>query len=502
MKITQELIKSALLGTDRLEAKINDQDLNEIIQFLENSDKETKLLTISGIAFKYNKAGKLPEKLENIPIVVSENETVEICNNKLIDILSSILINYRDLLPVFLENLVKIKKILPDYLLPKILEEGYKNKDLQENILQVVGKRGLWLAKQNKHWDYIFDDQKDINEIWNYQTSQVRINLLEKIRKNDPEKARELLKSSWSEENSQDKVKYLDILKINLSLADEEFLEFTLDDKRSKDVRRKSSELLNFIPDSKLTQRMVERFDKLLEIVEVPNKKKGAESPIKTKLIINVIDKPEPDLIRDIGGEKYELKTYEVKVNFVANNIMNKIPLKYFTDKFQKTPEEIISMVVNNSELYPLFAHFKSQLIKEKNAEWARAFLDYPDTQYLFQALNSDEREKFILKKLNENFSANGTLFYYHKTPWSDEFSYQFMKLNLIQLKKNAEAKKNTFSLYSLISMAHLFSPNINEKLFKDFLPLIDYHSADYNHFTQFLNVLQFRHDMLKEFNQ
>ena len=114
MKNTDELIKTALVGTERLEPSIKQAiDIPDISNYLETIDKEEKLLTLSGLVFKYNMAGKTAEKLDNIEFTSSEKESLEILETKFSEIINNLFLQYSQLLTEFVEQVVKAEKLFP-----------------------------------------------------------------------------------------------------------------------------------------------------------------------------------------------------------------------------------------------------------------------------------------------------------------------------------------------------------------------------------------------------
>ncbi len=494
MKNTDELIKTALVGTERLEPSIKQAiDIPDISNYLETIDKEEKLLTLSGLVFKYNMAGKTAEKLDNIEFTSSEKESLEILETKFSEIINNLFHQYSQLLTEFLEQVVKAEKLFPPIFLPQLLDSGIKDKTLQEYIIKVAGKRGIWLAKQNKKWNYIFDQDINEVEIWEAETTASRVNLLKNLRHKEPEKVIKLMESTWKEESAQDKIKFMETLEINLSKTDEAFLESCLDDKRSKEVKRRASELLAIISDSELTKRMTERFDKLFQITETNS---------KITVNIEVIEKPDKSLLRDTGGDECDLKSYQAQQAFVYNLIMTTIPLKFFTDKFQKTPDEIIKIVIEDKSvgalnLTTLLQHLSNQTIKEKNEKWAKAFINYSDYESLFIALSPKDQEKFILKKLKQSVEKYSNLLYSYNQPWSENFSLEVIEIIL----KSYKDKKNYFHpVQALVNKANIINPDLFLTIRNRFLPVINPASSEFRRFLEFLEILEFRYQMREEF--
>ncbi len=94
--------------------------------------------------------------------------------------------------------------------------------------------------------------------VWQTGRKSTRSLLLRKLRETDPALALGLVASTWSEESAEERAAFLKMLAAGLSMADEPFLEDSLDD-RSREVRRVAAGLLARLPGSRLVQRQLER---------------------------------------------------------------------------------------------------------------------------------------------------------------------------------------------------------------------------------------------------
>src|SRR5262249_31628095 len=78
------------------------------------------------------------------------------------------------------------------------------------------------------------------------------------LRRVDPAGGRELLESTWAQESSDDRARFIAALGTGLSTDDDAFLDRALDDRR-KEVREAALDLLRTLPGSSLGVRMAER---------------------------------------------------------------------------------------------------------------------------------------------------------------------------------------------------------------------------------------------------
>ena len=168
---------------------------------------------------------------------------------------------HRDLLPEWLSALGRANQRVAEEALPALLEFGRSHPDLRLLILPVLGHRGHWLAARNPAWHYAIGENEDV--VWQTGSQGERLFLLQRLRSATPDRARDVLRSTWSEEPARQRAAYLQAFTAGLSLSDESFLEEALRD-RSKEVRRLAVDLLARIPESRWTGRMLERASRVL----------------------------------------------------------------------------------------------------------------------------------------------------------------------------------------------------------------------------------------------
>jgi hypothetical protein len=118
-----------------------------------------------------------------------------------------------------------------------------------------------WLAAQYPGGRFLTGepdpDLADHNR-WELGTIGQRVEHLAAARRTDPATARELLAAGWAGETPDDRAALLATLATGLSLADEEFLEAALDDRR-REVRGVALDLLGRLPGSAYQRRMISR---------------------------------------------------------------------------------------------------------------------------------------------------------------------------------------------------------------------------------------------------
>lgn len=94
--------------------------------------------------------------------------------------------------------------------------------------------------------------------LWEEGLFAERVALLGAVRAHEPAAATRLLSTTWATERAEDRLMFLDSLRVGLSPADEAFLESALGD-RSRNVRATAAELLSALTGSALAGRMARR---------------------------------------------------------------------------------------------------------------------------------------------------------------------------------------------------------------------------------------------------
>jgi hypothetical protein len=156
--------------------------------------------------------------------------------------------------------------IVPPVILPDLLEAGRRNTSVRADVARVAGRRGAWLAGQRADWRWLLNEAAPtLTGDWTTATTAERLGHLTALRATDPGRARELLESTWAEESSENRARFLATFGRGLSTADEPLLERALDDRR-KEVREAALDLLRHLPGAALGRRMAARARKAVRL--------------------------------------------------------------------------------------------------------------------------------------------------------------------------------------------------------------------------------------------
>ena len=168
----------------------------------------------------------------------------------------------------YLTHLKQAQVMVPPTTIPYLLELGIKLNQHMETedyealkacLKNIVAERGQWLIKLNPKWYKHYglslnEQQSDILDLWHHGKEAERKSSLKLLRQLDPDLARSSLMQDFHKERALLRKSLLSILKVNLSSADESFLEACLDD-RSQAVQHVAASLLVSLPNSAYVAR-------------------------------------------------------------------------------------------------------------------------------------------------------------------------------------------------------------------------------------------------------
>ncbi|MFC7968744.1 DUF5691 domain-containing protein [Streptomyces cinereoruber] len=267
----------------------------------------------------------------------------------------------------------------PAAALPALLDAARARTDLRPSALRFAGPRGLWLARLNLEWRFALRgtgaagalpsprDAEGVRALWDEGLFAERVALLAAVRNDDPAAGLALLASTWATERAEDRLMFLDSLRAGISDADEEFLEAALGD-RSRNVRATAAELLSALPASALAGRMAARaltcvgLDRTADVPTI-----GVEAPHECDAAMRrdgVVAVPPAG-----RGER----------SWWLGRIVESAPLSCWPARFGgRAPEEIVALPVADGWRDELHAAWCRAAVRQRDADWSRALLGPP----------------------------------------------------------------------------------------------------------------------------
>ncbi len=493
------LLQQAMLGTDRSpnvtgyfkESGESFADLDKYI--VENeSSKARKTLLAGGVWSLFDQTGQIPKTVS--PQILREAlapglEEETSANTKKISLPLSRLLQLvfehffeTPAIPLlYMKKMVDAGFMLPPRLFPTIFDlltkrNAYKRDDILDPLM---GPAGRWLAKLNPAWQWYGAAEnleegsdkvvKTKNNIWEDGTFSERLAFLKRMRQESPEEARELLNEVWKGEKADKREAFLVVFKENLGPADLPFLEKAMVD-RATGVRSNAMTLCGCLPDSSFYKVVTEYAATLLSfeasspIIQFPDE----FTPEMKKF--GIIEKAPPQ----VGVHSWWFLQW-----------MELVPLAYWEERFQKTPDEILQMFSEDDNFISLLIGWGRSVCRYKGPDswllplWGwwismkknnqRCIYEEMEQNLLTLCLIHFPDEFF--KRFNNCFQSNS---YYlsqvftqlaetHPIPWSDSFASIFCEY-LLQLKSNDFMLKYAALLPPPLMLA--VRRNIEQKVF------------------------------------
>ncbi len=437
--ILQTITTTALIGTQRQSFKpiTTGGNLGKLLANIDSSKQEAALLSTVAIATMYQQAGQLP--ITNHQLVIPEPcelGDLPCCSDRTGYYLSLMLNGeHQQLLPELLDRLADLGQRVHETSLSSLLDFGKRQADLREAIAHVLGKRGQWLAAQNPEWNYVASEDE---AVWETGSKAARLMWLAKLRRQEPDLARQFLESTWKQESASDRTAFLEVLGTGLSIADEPFLEALLDD-RSKEVRRATVDLLTRLPESRFCQRAMTRVQDLIKLQH------GGNQPYFT------VDLPEahtPEMLRD----GIEAKSNDSQVGDRTSwllKMLTSTPLSFWNQHLAMSIEDLVKTANHSQSDRVVLQGWIASAQKTGNLVWLQALIEFSQEeevnriagQPLAASLILDSQQQnaaiHLLKNPNLAFSnLCKSLLLRNKTIWNEEVSAIILEVIISTLER------------------------------------------------------------------
>jgi Family of unknown function (DUF5691) len=497
MSLWTEITNTALIGCERKPPSLNGaaDKLGSLLSQFDQNDREGALLGAAAMVSLYERAGSLPLKdTQPLPETCESDDAPRCGERATIHLAMMLRGEHKELLPEWMTKAAAAGRRAPEELLPSLLEFGRTWKDLLEEILPVLGARGRWLAAQNPDWAYAiggFDET-----LWETGAVKQRRAVFAELRKRDAAQARELLSSTWAQESPEDRADFLAAFENGLSLDDEAFLEAALDDRR-KEVRSAAADLLARLPESALRRRMIDRARHLLTFKLNRLKRKTVE--------VTLPEECDKAMQRDGVEPKPPYQSFGKKAWWLQQ-ILGLIPPEVWLRESGWTISELIEVAKRGEWKRVLFDGWSQAARLYKDVEWADALLAETfesEVFPLFNTLPQSRQEAFIIELLRKSSSLHvdkpvRNYVAYCSGQWSVKLSRAVIDC-LFQHAKTDRFKHDwTWSGFLNTVGCRLDPALIPETVMR--LTEATKPAEREPALEQFLDFIQLRHEMLKEF--
>jgi hypothetical protein len=265
-------------------------------------------------------------------------------------------------LPEFLRLAALSGCVAPPETLPALL--GLGKNELKALVLPILGERGRWLAGFNPSWSYALAPLHESD--WQTGGLTARLALLERLRLSAPEKARELLMSTWQQDPPEARALFVNTFTVGLSMQDEPFLDGCLDDKR-KEVRDAALSLLVCLPESRLVTRALTRLEAFIHL-----KSKFLAGDV---LEVSLPENLDASAKRDGIGSAALRKGLGEKANVLAHTLAL-VPPSIWSSTWKRLPEKLLQAALASEWQEALLSGWLLATVRSADPDWAVALAE------------------------------------------------------------------------------------------------------------------------------
>jgi hypothetical protein len=299
----------------------------------------------------------------------------------------------------------------PHRMLPQLLDAAAARRALRTAVSRVIDERGRWLTQFNPNWQFNGAGDQGPIEQWQLGNRQQRAEALRAVRNSDPERAHELIASTWSEDAAELRAEWVGCLLVNLGDADEPFLEACFND-RSARVREAAADLACRLPESRFSQRMSARVSPLVtfqagvegSVLKFARGKKASwkvtlpEAFDKAMLHDGMLEKP----AQGVGPKQWWLQ-----------QIIGFLPLQHWTRTYDSSAGELVA-AARGEFAAVLTRGWLAALSRRPVVEWIDPLFDVagPDifqSPRVLQAVPPETRAK-VVKEFSGRVGQNAVL--------------------------------------------------------------------------------------------
>ena len=425
MRAWEQIVNKALLGCEK--APLSAEDLPsaaiDAFDIVTTDDREETFYKLSAFGYQFRQSGVRPLDFKMLARTEAAPEEKQYCSALAHAQLKSIL---DEDLPKFLElwlhRCAERDQLVHPEIIPPLFDVAQRRKELRQLIVKVSGRRGEWLSRLNPEWAHLIVDA-DANSVWETGSPDQRREVLATLRMEHPAEGRTLLESTWASEGANEKISFLEILKINLSAADLPWLQ-GLKEKGQK-VNHAILELLKSIPESEIVQ---EYQSLLSQSISIQTGKAMLGMISKTEI---VIDRSFifPETIFKTGIEKLSSEQgVSDQQNILAQLIMN-VPPSFWNRHVNKSPEEALELFRKAKHTEFFLPALAIAAVRFRDATWIKTLLDKDydiltqSVVSLIEALDENDREPYRLKFFREHPDEIIEMMSASPTEWSADFT-------------------------------------------------------------------------------
>lgn len=391
---------------------------------------------------------------------------------------------------------------IADSTVPVVMDWWSRQPRRSEVVYSVLGKRGEWLASLNEAWVKpvaASEVPTNADELWQTGKTPERVALLLTLRRHDPARGLAMVQSTWASDGADERRRFVEMLLQGRSMADEPFLETTLDDK-SKLVRRQACAVLGAIAGSRYRARMNERAKAIITV-------DGNRGRLKKGVKVALSPPADFDKSWERDGIDEQAASGIGKRAWWMRQILMAADLSVWTDVTGLEPAAVLDAIKDDDYFKDALTALTETAYAAGQPDWSAALvrqlldhrkLDPVAIQNLCAHLPPSRREELLLEAADHKKLTGPdrwSLMASSKDRWSPEFSRKALKL----LVKNRAHGSAAYVLYEpvervsrvvAVEAADQFEETVNE-MFAD---------QPTDSFKRSIDRVRLRADMHKEF--
>lgn len=470
MKVWEEIVNKALLGSEKASLTVANlpEEIVEEFDVAPSPDKEDTFLKISALTYQFRQSGVRPLNIPHTTQTEAAPESKPYCSGKANGMLKTLLEEeLTGLLGFWLPLCIAKEQLAQPETVPLLLDVAQRRKEFRSVVTNVVGERGKWLCSLNPEWNFT-SLETDPQKVWTDGSAEERRELLRHLRNVNPEQGINLLQTSWQTESANEKLSFLEILKINISATDLPWLE-SLKEKGQK-VNAAIFELLKLIPSSGIVQE----YQNVL----------SASVTLKTgKAILGMIKKNEivlnesfafPESIFKTGIEKLSSNKNISDSRHIFAQLMMAVPPSFWVEHLQQTPEEIVELIQKDKQTAFYLPAIAIASIQFKDNIWTKTILDKADKDVvsssiitLLSGVTGEERNEYALRYFEEQPAQIIQLILSNGTQWSVDLAKAILKFTaseIYQYNKHFYRQAAALIPVSILDQLDSFTPGEEQK--------------------------------------
>ena len=479
MEVINELLKAALLGSEKTDVKqlfnILPENIQQKLSLLSAEDTEESFLQLSSFVLPYYQAGNEFPVVET-NIVAAEKEVVPYAPAEACKLLGMLLNeNRHPLVREWLKQCAKQSRIVAPQFLPPLLDLSKEDVELQHLLKTVMGERGQWLVRLHAEWQAILESTQ---AVWETGKTAQRKQLFSYLLHHDTQQAKSLLQNTWHQESAADRFDFLSIWAELISSEEIDFLETARQDKSNK-VKTLALQLLIRQPESKIYQEIRQSCSQLLTVKEggifgIGQKSIGVNAEVDLLPLIEKLELEKDSLHKTFTDQEYH-----------AFQLLSIIDLGSWEEQLGITSEKILRQFVAGKTLKKYIPAFAQAIILHRNKAWAAAWLqNIPDSGIQYEHLQDDILQILSIapqETLSERFENKQVMNLVNPThlinllgSFDFSWSLKFSKTVLHALYRNyADRGVYHYEMDKFLQLSmHLHPDIVKEK--NAFLPAVD----------------------------